>query len=697
MRSLFKNKRFLVWSIVSCVLVVLFAVITILTQTVFFQTLGTFLGRPKPVYKEGSVAMYDTDTVASKAEALANANEKTIEMCEEGTVLLENKGKALPLERGAKVSVFGKNSVNLSYGGSGSSGFRDVKYKTIYDSLADADIEYNDTLRKFYEDDSRSGPKRAANSSDLDSGGNQKIAAAETPRSMYTDDVKSSYADYNDAAIVVITRIGGEGFDLPRYQGDTAGAVAPDSHYLELDKNERDMLEDVCSAGFDKVIVVLNTPASIEAGFLTDTDVLPCADKIDAALWIGFTGGEGIMALGRILNGNVVPSGHTADTWAADFSKDPTFVNFGTGSHPEATDKYDDGLYYFVDYEEGIYVGYRYYETRGVGNEEWYDENVVYPFGYGLSYTTFEHRLVSVSDDEISEDGEIVLEIEVENTGNYAGKDVVQVYAQAPYTPGGIEKAHKVLVGFAKTKELDLGEKDTLSISIDPYDMASYDYRDDNDNGFSGYELEKGKYTLHLSENAHDAFATVDLTLATDIMYDKDPVTGNVVGNRYTKKNSVTATDLTNVSDSDMQLSTVLSRAAWDDTFPDENTAEERKASAALMAELRDVSHNNPTDFLELDYPEFGEDVVLQVKDILPAEQPEESYLPFIPYEGGEWDEKWETLLAACEEDELIMLYNYGAYQTVAVESINMPATICSDGPAGFTCLLNDSVNGTCH
>ena len=703
MKFLFKNKRSLVWIIVTCVLVVFLTVLTVLSQTVFFQTIGTFLGRPKPVYKEGSVAMYDTDTVASKEEALANANEKTVEMCEEGTVLLENKNNALPLARGASVSVFGKNSVNLSYGGSGSSGFRDVKYKTIYDSLDAAGFECNDTLRKFYEDDSRSGPKRAANSSDLDSGGNQKIAAAETPLGMYPDDVRSSYADYNDAAIVVITRIGGEGFDLPRYQGDTEGAVAPDSHYLELDANERALLENVCNAGFGKVIVVLNTPSAIEAGFLNVPDYLSCADKIDAALWIGFTGGEGIMALGGILNGDVTPSGHTADTWVADFSKDPTFVNFGTGCHPDATDKYDDGLYYFVDYEEGIYVGYRYYETRGASGvpggegETWYNENVVYPFGYGLSYTTFGHRLVSVSESAISEGEEIVVEVEVENTGDVKGKDVVQIYAQAPYTPGGIEKAHKVLVGFAKTSELEKGEKETLSISIDPYDMASYDYRDANKNGFAGYELEAGMYTLHISENAHDAFATADLTLASEIRYDKDPVTGNTVGNRYTKDYSVTATDLTNVSDSDMQLSTILSRAAWDDTFPDENTAEERKATTALMNELKDVSHNNPTDFTTMDYPDFGEDVVLQVKDILPLEQPEESYLPFIPYEGGEWDEKWETLLAACKEDELIKLYNYGAYQTVAVESINMPLTIGSDGPAGFTCFVNKSVGGTCH
>lgn len=698
-----KKKKFSpikVWAAVSVPLVVLLLVVTFLMQSVFYEAVSLVLGRPSPVYKEGSVAMYDTNTVTTKAEALANANKKNVEICEEGFVLLKNSAAALPLEKGAKISVFGKNSVNLSYGGSGSGGFTGVAYKTLFDSLDQAGFAYNEALKNFYEDDSKSGPARAANSSDLDSGGNQKIAVAETPQSMYTDDVKNSYNDYHDAAIVVITRIGGEGFDMPRYQGDTAGAVSPDSHYLELDANERDLLTAVCGAGFGKVIVIFNIPSAMEAAFLVDPAYLAVAEQIDAAIWCGFTGGEGIMALGEILSGEVNPSGRTVDTWSTDFTKDPTFVNFGTGCTDTTTDKYDDGLYYFVDYEEGIYVGYRYYETRAaVEGEAWYEQNVVFPFGYGLSYTQFEWTVKSDKTGEIIKDKPIELEVEVKNTGSCSGKDVVQVYAQAPYTQSGIEKAAKVLVGFAKTKELEkAGGSQILTIMIDPYSMASYDYRDMNKNGFYGYELERGEYTLYISRNAHEAVDTVKLSLSEDIFYDVDPITRNEVGNRFTEEGSITATDLSRVRDSDSQLSTVLSRADFVGTFPDANTAEERAADPARLEELKDTSHNNPTDFGLYDFPLFGESGTMTIKDMLPADKPETGHLPFVGYDGDGWDEKWTELLSQCNESELINLCSYGAYQTAAVGSINMPATVGADGPSGYTCFMNrEAVKDNCH
>lgn len=725
MATIFKNKKSRIWLIVTAALVALMLVVTILTQTMFYSFLCLVLDRPKPVYKEGALAMYSTDTVGSKKEAKDFANKKTVELCEEGFVLLKNNESALPLDKNAKVSVFGKNSVNLSYGGSGSSAFTDVTYKTIYDSLEEAGFKTNPTLKNFYENDKLSGSKRAANSDDLDSGGNQMIATAETPQSKYTDNVKDSYSEWNDAALIVITRIGGEGFDLPRYQGTTAGAVSADSHYLELDANERELITAVCDAGFKKVVVLFNIPSAMEATFLEDTSYLACADKIDAALWFGFTGGEGIMALGSILCGDVTPSGRTVDTWSADFTKDPTFVNFGTGntdttkdcyqSYDSKNDKWNDLLYYFVDYEEGIYVGYRYYETRslvenqkeGATKDEWYEANVVYPFGYGLSYTNFEWTTKSAKTGTITKNGKIEIEVEVKNIGTkYSGKDVVEVYAQAPYDAekGGIEKASKVLVGYAKTDELAAnGGMDTVKIEIDPYYFASYDYRDANKNGFYGYELEKGEYKLYISQNAHDVVDEITLTLAEDIKYETDNVTNNKVGNRFTKEGSVTATDITKVSDSDMQLSTVLSRTDFEETFPTANTQEERNISKELLAEIQDVNHNNPTNFEECDPVWFGEEAIYQVTDLLPLEQPEASHLPIIPYGGvdeygNDWDEIWTVLLSQCTEAELINLYNYGAYETKAVGSINMPATICSDGPAGFTCFMNKQmVNGTCH
>ena len=295
---------------------------------------GCNFGGVRPIYDDSVTSMYTATNASSKEEALLNAQNFNIQLAEEGFVLLKNENSALPLSDGARISVFGKNSVNLSYGGSGSGGFDTSNSRDLYDSLEAAGFETNPTLREFYEDDSASGSPRAANSSDLDSGDNQIISVGETPQDMYTDEVTASYADYSDAALVVITRIGGEGFDLPRYQGDTEGAYSPDSHYLELDANERDMLTAVCDAGFDHVIVMFNVPASFEATFLTDPEYAGVADKIDAAIWAGFPGSTGIMALGEIMNGSVNPSGRLPDTWAADFSKDPTFINFGTGSTP---------------------------------------------------------------------------------------------------------------------------------------------------------------------------------------------------------------------------------------------------------------------------------------------------------------------------------------------------------------------------
>ena len=555
----------------------------------------------------------------------------------------------------------------------------------MYESLNDAGFVINPTLKNFYES-SQSGPVRTANSSDLDNGDNQKIATAETPQSKYTDAVKNSYADYSDAALVVFTRIGGEGFDLPRYQGDSEGAVSPDSHYLELDQNEIDLLTAVTDGTFKRVVVVFNTPSSFEATFLKDSAYAAFADKIDAAVWIGFTGSNGITALGEILNGDVNPSGRLVDTWAADFTKNPSFVNFGTGCLPDTTDKYDGGMYYSVDYEEGIYVGYRYYETRGeTDGEDWYNANVVYPFGYGLSYTTFDWTVGDASASEIELGTTITVPVTVKNTGSVAGKEVVQLYASAPYTLGGIEKAHKVLVGFAKTKLLQPGESETVTVSFDPYSAASYDYRDANNNGFSGYELEAGEYTLYVSRNAHESEKAIALNLAADVQIGTDPTTDSEVVNRYT--------DSEDFLDSDWQLDTMLSRADWEGTWPTPQTAQQHAGTDRLYEEIRSEEHNNPTDFDSEEYPWFGEEPTLTLRDLLPSAEAE-GYEPVVSYD----DERWEELMMGCDEEEMIALINNGAYHTLAMESVGLPATIHGDGPSGFTCFMSkEQVNGTCQ
>lgn len=584
------------------------------------------------------------------------------------------------------IAVCGHSGIfDSEYGGSGSGGFDTSNNKNLYESLNDAGFVTNPTLKNFYES-SQSGPVRTANSSDLDNGDNQKIATAETPQSKYTDAVRNSYADYSDAALVVITRIGGEGFDLPRYQGDSEGAVSLDSHYLELDQNEIDLLTAVTDGTFKRVVVVFNTPSSFEATFLKDSAYATFADKIDAAVWIGFTGSNGITALGEILNGDVNPSGRLVDTWAADFTKNPSFVNFGTGCLPDTTDKYDGGMYYSVDYEEGIYVGYRYYETRGeTDGEDWYNANVVYPFGYGLSYTTFDWTVGDASASEIELGTTITVPVTVKNTGSVAGKDVVQLYASAPYTLGGIEKAHKVLVGFAKTKLLQPGESETVTVSFDPYSAASYDYRDANSNGFSGYELEAGEYTLYVSRNAHESEKAIALNLAADVQIGTDPTTDSEVVNRYT--------DSEDFLDSDWQLDAMLSRADWEGTWPTPQTAQQHAGTDRLYEEIRSEEHNNPTDFDSEEYPWFGEEPTLTLRDLLPSAEAE-GYEPVVSYD----DERWEELMMGCDEEEMIAIINNGAYHTLAMESVGLPATIHGDGPSGFTCFMSkEQVNGTCQ
>lgn len=647
--------------------------------------MDTLFGSQRPIYSDKVTSVYPTQKATNKAEAFANAQEVNLKLAEEGFVLLKNENAALPMNKGARISVFSKNSVNLSYGGSGSGGFDTSNNKNLYESLNDAGFVTNPTLKRFYES-SQSGPVRTANSSDLDNGDNQKIATAETPQSKYTDAVKNSYADYSDAALVVITRIGGEGFDLPRYQGDSEGAVSPDSHYLELDQNEIDLLTAVTDGTFKRVVVVFNTPSSFEATFLKDSAYAAFADKIDAAVWIGFTGSNGITALGEILNGDVNPSGRLVDTWAADFTKNPSFVNFGTGCLPDTTDKYDGGMYYSVDYEEGIYVGYRYYETRGeTDGEDWYNANVVYPFGYGLSYTTFDWTVGDASASEIELGTTITVPVTVKNTGSVAGKDVVQLYASAPYTLGGIEKAHKVLVGFAKTKLLQPGESETVTVSFDPYSAASYDYRDANSNGFSGYELETGEYTLYVSRNAHESEKAIALNLAADVQIGTDPTTDSEVVNRYT--------DSEDFLDSDWQLDTMLSRADWEGTWPTPQTAQQHAGTDRLYEEIRSEEHNNPTDFDSEEYPWFGEEPTLTLRDLLPSAEAE-GYEPVVSYD----DERWEELMMGCDEEEMIALINNGAYHTLAMESVGLPATIHGDGPSGFTCFMSkEQVNGTCQ
>lgn len=336
MKEIWKCARVRIWSVVSLILVVLFAVITILSSTVFYEIIVAAIGGKRAVYADGIDPIYVSD-YGSKAETLEAANALNERVCEEGFVLLKNEEQALPIKTPVsdknisekpRVSIFGKNSVNLAYGGTGSGGSTSNDVKTIYESLELAGYETNPVLKAFYEDVKRSGPVRTTNSN-MDSGDTVVYSTAETPQSSYTQEVKDSYSAYHDAALVVFTRQGGEGADFPRSMKGAEGAREETDHFLQLDKNETELLQAVCAAGFDKVVVIINSGTPMELTFLEDPDYYAYQSEIDAAIWIGYPGNSGIMALGRILNGEVNPSGRLVDTYAADFKQDPTWYNFG--------------------------------------------------------------------------------------------------------------------------------------------------------------------------------------------------------------------------------------------------------------------------------------------------------------------------------------------------------------------------------
>ena len=666
---------------------------------------------PDPNQKGNAFVLdFDADT---KEKAFENANKVTKEICEEGMILLKNDDNALPLAKGAKVTVFGRNSVDLVYGGSGSAApgkSKDEKInkkygwrKTINESLKEAGFSVNPEMWDFYsKQEKRSDDPGMENAT-----GEQKVPVlktGETPYAKYTDAVKKSYDNYGDAALIVFSRIAGEGWDLPRKATDS-----DERHYLELDNAERELIRQVAaSKKFKKIVILLNGSNYIDLGFLYERtnakDYNDFGKYVNAVINIGSPGANGIMALGEILNGTVNPSGHTVDTVYTGYENDPTWQNFGGNKsyqNPEGTDNYtrngDASPYYTVDYEEGIYLGYRYYETRGhIDGEEWYSKNVVYPFGYGLSYTEFSEEITNVSaldntalefgKDAEGNDKTFKVSIKVKNTGNVAGKQVVQLYASAPYTNGGIEKAHKVLVGFAKTKELKKNETDTVEIEVNPYDVASFDSQDKNANGFKGYELEKGDYTFYAGTDAHNSFGQFKKNLAADIKIDKDPTTGYEVKPLFPE---VTA---------HMNPAESLSRSNFAGTFPKAITAAERALDDATYNALVSKETTNNETFTKM--PTLGAEAKYTLRDLA----------------GKKYDDPmWEEFLNQFTLEEMLRLFNDGCYSTTAIEQkmkvvdeetgeesvknvVVVPKTTSADGPTGIVGFLGDkAIYGCCY
>jgi beta-glucosidase len=643
-----------------------------------YDVLSNVLGKERRITASGTDIAYVAD-FETKEEARLNGDAVNQRISEEGIVLLKNED-VLPLPEGSKISVFGKNSVNLVYGGSGSGQSSGLYTKTLFQSLEGAGFIFNPDLKAFYENNTLSGTGRTANPK-MENDGNVILETGETPWANYTADVKNSFNNYKDAALIVISRIGGEGWDLPRSMTDkngnpVAGARNGDDHYLQLDANETELIKQVANT-FEKVIIILNSSATLEVGFLTDPTHYAYHANIDAALWIGAPGDSGIMALGRILKGEVNPSGHLVNTYVKNHKLDPTWQNFGNyllangQMYTDIGDKKSNFNYAFVDYEEGIYVGYRYYETRGfTDGEDWYNAHVIYPFGYGLSYTTFNQTIknkAALEGKNIEKDKDIIVDVEVTNTGTVAGKDAIQIYVTAPYKNGEIEKSHVVLVGVAKSPLIEPGKSATVRVTLEPYAFASYDYNDANNNGFIGYELDGGDYVIRLGKNAHESFDTVTMKVVPlGIKYEKDLVTDNEVVNRF--------------ADADDELVVILSRADWAGTWPQPRTAAEKKISAATNAIINSIETNNPNNYDE--FPILGEANEVKFQDLV----------------GKDYDDPlWDQLLNNLTADELINLFNKGAFQTIQLNSINKPKTIEADGPTGFVNFMSNPAMGAVY
>lgn len=579
-------------------------------------------------------------------DATTASKDITTRIEEEGIVLLENKDNALPLntEKNAKVNVFGQSSTAIVYGGAGSGASDETDNVTLQEGLKQAGFEVNDDLTKFYED--HKTKKKGQNVFNL-KGGDYNINEPAT--SEYSDKLISDAKKFSDTAIVVFSRNGGEGGDLPMDMASYTGGDAG-KHYLELQSCEQEMLSMV-EKNFDHVIVLINSSNAMELGFLED-------ENVDAALWIGGPGSTGCVAVGEVLSGAVNPSGRLVDTYAYDLTTAPAYYNAGDFTY---TSNGEDTSEHYVEYAEGIYVGYRYYETRYVDNEtgkcdeDAYDKAVQYPFGYGLSYTSFEQK---ITHHEVK-DGKINIEIEVKNTGKVAGKDVAQVYATAPYTNGGIEKSFVELEGFAKTGVIEPGKSEKVTVSFDVEDMAAYDYVDQG-----CYVLEKGTYEIKLMNNAHDVLDSFTYDVEDTIVYNED------------NARSSDKTAAVNTFDFAAGDVNYVSRSDWEGTLPTERV-EKKEATAEILDQLNLENINklyvNPSN--EGDKITTGADNGLTLSD-----------MAGVPYD----DEKWDKLLDELSVDEMAKLMSYGGFSTVEIASIDKVATIDIDGPAGLNALTSD-------
>lgn len=612
-----------------------------------------------------------SDTTVSKANELAK------EVQSEAITMLKNDDSNLPLAN-KKVNVFGWGSTNPVYGGTGSGSMSD-QYDTVslLDGMKEAGLETNADLSKLYTDYRADRPVVAMWSQDW--------TLPEVPADQYSDSLISDAKSFSDEAVVVITRVGGEGADLPtnmKAENITYKNNSKDyddfqdgEHFLQLSKTERDMI-DLVTKNFDKVTLVYNGANAFQFDFLSNYP------QIKSVLWCPPAGQTGFSALGDVLAGETNPSGKTSDTFVKDLTKTPVFNNTDGAAAASSSSVGADGAFVydnvddlaakytgftgqettvlpsFVNYVEGIYVGYKFYETAADEGLINYDDTVIYPFGYGLSYTSFEQKMGDVS----YKDGKVTFDVTVTNTGDTAGKDVVEVYYNPPYTDGGIEKASKNLVAFEKTEKLEPGASETVKIEFDDDDMASYDDKD-----AKAWVLEKGDYTISIQSDSHHVIDSEKINVADTVTYDSESNTHNGDQTVATNQFDYAAGDVTYLSRAN-HFANYAEATAAPTNF---SMSDEVKAAFTNNGNYDPTKYDDDSD----EMPTTGAKNGLRLADM----------------HGKDYDDAdWEKLLDQLTFDDMDNLIANGGYGTPAVSSVGKIQLTDADGPAS----LNNNFTG---
>lgn len=659
---------------------------------------------------------YFKSDFASDEEREAYEAELCAQVEAEGAALLKNDNKTLPLAKGAKVSLFGHGSVDLMYGGTGSGAVDTASAPTLQDALSAQGIEVNQTLWDLYsskenmEKYSRKTPEAISDKLEA----NTQYAVNEMPWNLVESGAGSSFAEYGDAAIVVLSRSGGEGADLPA--GDNHAGVdytygqEGDGNYLALSQEEKDMLAGLKTlkdnGTFQHIVVLLNTSNAIELDFL-NPEICGTDYGIDSCMWIGDVGQTGINGVGQLLSGALSPSGSIVDTFCYDNMTNPAIYNFYSTAYPNAadfnllTDGADVQGMYSV-YQEGIYLGYRYYETRyedavmGTGNAGDYDygKAVAYPFGYGLSYTDFAFSNFNVKE---TDDG-FDVSLTVTNTGDtYTGKKTVQIYFQSPYTDydkeNGIEKASAELCGFAKTDLLAPGASEDVTIHVAKSELRTYDA-----NNAKTYIMDAGDYYFTAANGAHEAvnniLAAKGFSKADAAKMDADgnasltwKWTNDSLDNTSFAVSEATGTEITNLFDeADPNKSSNapgevkwLSRSDWAGTFPQKPAA---LTANETLAKALDFTQYNPDEHKDSPMPTLGAENGLALASMIGA-----------PYD----DPMWEKLLDQLTYDEMVNTITLGFHNTAAIPTIGKKATKDENGPQGLTAALTGGASAMCY